>query len=540
MVSVDHRPVSLALRLVGILAVVLIAVMGTSLIQGHRVDDAIARSERDTREAHQATRLALTAQVHFKKQVQEWKNVLLRGADPKLYEKYRGQFEEEEAEVRSATRQLLNLLPPDSVAGNAATAFANAHSRLGTAYRAGLELFDRDRTNPFRVDTSVRGIDRQPTDLLDDVVLGVDAWGNERVESAALHIAAARRDVYLAQAIVFSLAIIFMLAALRSWVVRPVQQAIRLAERVSKGDLTTALKVRAAPGEVGRLLQVLQTMQDELRVNKAEREAYVQKIEEARNQAQAGDVAKTQFLNKVSHELITPLNGILGNLDLLKGEVPGSAMGYLDDAQTSSRNLYTLVREVLAYSEIESGLTDLERQVVEPRKLVTELEQKYEYYARNRNVGLSFRVDPNVPDALHGDDEKVTRVLEYLIDNALKFTHQGFVEVRILRAERFESGIRAEVIDSGIGIPESERHRVFQKFTQVDESNARSYGGLGLGLALSRGHVELMGGEINFTSVVDEGTTFWFEVPLDAGPASRPQDTLARPEGGQAINGAVL
>ena len=479
----------------------------------------LARNE--TEEAHRAMRLALTAQVHFKKQVQEWKNILLRGANGADLEQYEHQFHAEARNVQVATAALLRILPEGTSAHEAASAFQRAHRRLAKQYRQGLHLFLEDRTDPFRVDLTVRGIDREPTALLDKVVLGVASWREDRLVDSGQQITHVRRWAYAVQAAVVLAALFFMLWALGNWVYKPVRRGIDLAERVSRGD-NSPLEIPGAPGEVGRLVDALQKMQMSLRRMKAETEAYLEQLEQARasaeeakERAEADERAKAQFLRIVSHELNTPLNGIINNLVLMESGLPASNRESLETAIACSDDLRALVNKMLRFVELDSGRTALKREPIRPRDLMKTLSEHYAEDPRARGLRVAFDVEDDVAPVLVGDRGMLSMVIELIVDNALSFTKEGFVDVRMTKPTRFASGLHVEVRDSGTGIPESQRERIFDRFTQVDESNTREHGGLGLGLALCREHVRLMGGEMELSSSSSDGSTFAFDVPLD-------------------------
>ncbi len=516
--STEQHSVSLAPRLVGIVAVVLTLVIGTSFIQSRRADEVYAQVSHATAETFRATQLALTAQVRFKKQVQEFKNILLRGGSDADLAKYRGQFFEESKKAQTAVLELLSLLPEDSDARRAAAAFAKAHQRLQGQYEEGLALFLEDRASPFRVDAYVRGIDRKPTDLLDEVVAGVAAWRQRSLDRAATQFGEARRTAYAVQAFVCLMAVVFLFWALRSWVYRPLQAGIELAERVSNGDLDSSWKGRAAPGEVGRLLQALDRMRASLRTMEDRKAKQHRQLEEARNSAQAGERAKSQFLSNVSHELRTPLNGILGNLSFLDDAVAERGVDHLRQAHNSAQDLLTLVDRILVQTQRDSDQQELRIDVFEPRQMISRMECEQGAYAHGRGLKFSVDVDSAVPEALIGDSDKLRQVVDHLVENAIKFTDHGFVAVRVLPASQFAEGLRVEVHDSGIGVPEGHQARIFHQFTQVDDSNTRRHGGLGLGLAHCQQLVQLMRGWIALCATsAHQGSVFCFEVPMAIG-----------------------
>ena len=254
---------SLATRLVGILGAVCLAVLLASILQSVRVDDVYRRSDRASAEVHRATRLALVAQVHFKRQVQEWKNILLRGGQAADRAKYYRQFQAETRWVRTVTTELIAILPEQSLPRQHAEDFAKAHYRLEEQYERGYRLFVEDPSDPFRVDVRVRGIDREPTKLLDRVVEGVDEWRSRHLKSSADQLGSERRNALAVQVLVILSAIVLMLWALRQWIYRPIVTLTDAAERLAKGEL--GLRVPIKPGgELGVLAATFNQMSTQL------------------------------------------------------------------------------------------------------------------------------------------------------------------------------------------------------------------------------------------------------------------------------------
>ena len=238
--------------MIGILGAVLLAVLGTYVLQSRKIDRVLLEANRENAAAHRATNYALQAQVHFKKQVQEWKNILLRGGNDGDLKKYTRQFRAEANRVRRVTRHLLAALPSDSSASRSAQAFAKAHGRLQSQYQQAYEDYLDNRSDPFRIDAMVRGIDREPTDLLDTVVEKVAAFRDSRFENGVRELATARRSVFVVGAIVFLAAILFTLAALRRWVYRPIATLTEAAQRLADGELGFSIDI-GARGDLGVL-----------------------------------------------------------------------------------------------------------------------------------------------------------------------------------------------------------------------------------------------------------------------------------------------
>ncbi len=239
--------------------------------------------------------------------------------------------------------------------------------------------------------------------------------------------------------------------------------------------------------------------------------------------ARSADEAKSRFLARMSDEIRSPLNEILSLSHLLiKTNMGPERRETLDDIQVSAQDLLSIVDEILDLSRIESGKMRLEREPFSPMRLGHSVLRPFEFEAGRKRLELTLDADPGLPGHLFGDAARLKQVLRNLVGNAFKFTEAGKVVLRI-RYGPAESGTHAEVLaceieDTGIGIPEEARARIFEPFTQGDTSTTRKYGGTGLGLFISRQIVELMGGSLGFRPAGAGGTVFHFQVPLERAP----------------------
>ena len=237
----------------------------------------------------------------------------------------------------------------------------------------------------------------------------------------------------------------------------------------------------------------------------------------ARTAAEAASEAKSIFLASMSHEIRTPLNAVVGLSHLaLKTDLTPQQRDYLNKIQSSARTLLTLISEILDFSKIEAGKLELEKIPFRLDHVLDGVMGMVSMKADEKHLKLSIHHAPDIPLNLIGDPLRLGQVLLNLVQNAVKFTEHGEVTVTVDRAadEIGSPRLRFSVRDTGIGIAPEKQARLFQVFTQADESISRNYGGTGLGLAISQQLVRQMGGEIQVESVPGTGSTFFFTVPF--------------------------
>ncbi len=240
-------------------------------------------------------------------------------------------------------------------------------------------------------------------------------------------------------------------------------------------------------------------------------------LRQANVELEKANRAKSEFVATVSHEIRTPLNGVIGLTSLLRGTpLSPQQQEYVAALQTSGETLLRLIDDLLDFSKIEAGQLTLEARPFDPRRLVGEVAGLFATEAGAKGLNLCADVDPAVPAALVGDAGRLRQVLLNLVGNALKFTAQGEVGIRVTLEEESAEGalLRVEVRDTGIGIAPEMQVRLFEPFTQADASTTRRYGGTGLGLAIAKRLVEAMGGQIGVESTPGQGSTFWLTLRL--------------------------
>jgi two-component system, sensor histidine kinase and response regulator len=243
----------------------------------------------------------------------------------------------------------------------------------------------------------------------------------------------------------------------------------------------------------------------------------------------AVDRMKNEFVSMVSHELRTPMSGIIGMADLLlRRDLGAQEREYAAAVRRSGEALQAIINDILDFSKIEAGKFELEIDSLNVRDVVEDAVTLLAEQAQSKGLELTCLVDPAVPDCLGGDPTRLRQILLNLVGNAIKFTQTGDVVVRARPAaeDRDSVLLHFEVSDTGIGIPDEARGRLFRAFSQADSSTTRQYGGTGLGLAISRRLAELMGGEVGAESVPGRGSTFWFTARFDryAPPIARPRE----------------
>ncbi len=257
-----------------------------------------------------------------------------------------------------------------------------------------------------------------------------------------------------------------------------------------------------------------QALQQEINVRKRIED----ELREARNNAVAATKAKSEFLANMSHEIRTPMNGVLGMTSiLLDSPLSPDQREYADAVYSSANNLLTVINDILDFSKVEAGKLALEHIEFDLIQVLDRLTTTLGYKAQEKGLHFSCEMDLDVPRNLVGDPGRLTQILINLANNAVKFTSEGKVRVRVSCPRIFDgkADLRFAIQDTGVGIPADRQDKVFESFTQVDASVTRKFGGTGLGLAIVRQLVDLMGGKVTIKSTEGAGTTFRVQVFME-------------------------
>jgi len=257
-----------------------------------------------------------------------------------------------------------------------------------------------------------------------------------------------------------------------------------------------------------------QLLEEILELQKTVKQLYLN-LKESQIEVEKANQLKFMFLSNISHELRTPMNGIIGIYNVLKQtELTEEQNNFLDIINTSGHNLISLIDDILDLSKIEAGTLILENDLFNLHNEINKIVKLLIFKSKGKGIQLITNFDNNIPEYLHCDKGRFKQILVNLTNNAIKYTKKGSVSIntQLLEEDDKTTLIKFSVIDTGIGITNENQKNLFQSFSQIDSSSTREHGGLGLGLAISKHLTKIMGGNVGVNSIFGKGSTFWFTI----------------------------
>ncbi|MFI4935670.1 MAG: ATP-binding protein [Caulobacterales bacterium] len=322
---------------------------------------------------------------------------------------------------------------------------------------------------------------------------------------------------------------LFVAQSLSRRVTAPIERlSMAMAQVASSGQFERVVPRDADDDVFQRLTDSFNDLLTQLDANHKELCETLEDLMEARDAANAANVAKSQFLANVSHEIRTPLNGVLAMAEVMdRGDLSEPQRERLSVVRQSGEQLLGVLNDVLDLSKIEAGKLELASQDFDIDRVAQAVHDGFSALAQEKGLDFQVEIAPEAKGVWLGDSDRLRQILSNLVSNAIKFTGAGTVTARFELADA--GGLRLSVTDTGIGIARDKILTLFEKFTQADSSTTRRYGGTGLGLAICRELSQLMGGQISVMSEEDKGSTFIVELPFPRGSSAVEAEAVPAP-----------